>query len=49
MMLGLDQHMEAEHGFEERRVRMRNAFDLGGGQVEADCDRILFLAKELTR
>jgi hypothetical protein len=22
MMLGLDQHMKAEHGFEERRVRM---------------------------
>src|SRR5919109_662567 len=49
MMLGLDEDMEAEHGLEQRRIRVRDAFDLRGRQVEADSDRIFFLAKELTR
>jgi hypothetical protein len=48
MVLRLDQHVQARDGFEQRRVGMRDALDVGGRQVETDRDRILSLAKKLT-
>ena len=48
VVLRLDEDVEACHRLEERRVRMRDVFDLGGGQVEADRDQILSLVKKLT-
>jgi plastocyanin len=49
VVLGLDEDVEAEDGLEQRGVRMRDAFHVGAGQLEADSDRILSLAKKLTR
>jgi plastocyanin len=49
VVLGLDEDVEAEDGLQQRRVRMRDALDVGGRQLEADSDRILSLAKNLTR
>jgi Copper binding proteins, plastocyanin/azurin family len=49
VVLRLDEHVQAEDGLEQRRVRMRNA--LGGERRELESNRhlILFLAKKLTR
>jgi plastocyanin len=49
VVLWLDEHVEAEDGLQQRRLRMRDALDLGGRQLEPDSDRILSLAKKLTR
>jgi len=40
--------VETEHGLEQGRVRVRDALERVSGELEADPDRILFLAKELT-
>jgi hypothetical protein len=32
MMLRLDENVEAEHGLEKRRVRVRHAFERVGGR-----------------
>lgn len=48
VVLGLDEDMEAEDGLQQRRVRMRDALDVGRGELEADSDRILSFAKKLT-
>jgi Copper binding proteins, plastocyanin/azurin family len=48
-MLRLHEHVKAEHGFEERRVGVRDALQRVGGKLEPDRNRILFLVKKLTR
>jgi plastocyanin len=48
MVLRFDEHVETEHGLEQGRVRVRDALERVSGKLEADRERILFLAKELT-